>query len=404
MKRKIVALLLIATLCIVLFVGCGKRSGSVPATLPTAPDTSVANIYEPGDYYEYDDDSDGKAELFYPNEYQTEQQEPNPAGEISGANTPLANGIVAVSSTDSEVYLKVIDPDSGRETGQRAFRFPENSTDNVFFLTPFSDYYPYLHRMYFDADYSRFAIGVIDEYGQQHAGWVNADGTYTNVTAPIVGAPGDFSPAVSHKNGFFSADGYFNFMENGGGVDGSSIWKRVPIGNPVKEALEMADDSMVIRFTDGSVMTVPWTTFKLGPHWWDSALPVLYGDESLEFPLGGMAGHYTGFGNWGWLDKQTYITYPDDYGSHGAIAAIDIGNGYERRVIVPLVSGLWNKFPVVSPDKSMIALEHNTQNGEIGVYIVSANGGEPHRLIADVQVNGTWGFVSGENWSLFDWR
>lgn len=245
MKRKMIfALSLVA--CLILFTqGCGS---SEPSYEETAEDDETYEEYESTNEYDPQEETAEEGEQY-------EDQNDIEGLILANAKTEQ-NGIGMIK----EITISSLNISSGLQ--QEISKFEINvDTQEFFYAFPgkngyFSDYHPNdegyyaTHSEYFSNDYKKMAVTArSQENGETHAGWIDTDGNFFDVTDSLgLHAGGDFSikPDCS-AGGFYENYFVYNISEENGPHTFC-----VPINNIVPEAIEDRDPfPFFTSFTSG---------------------------------------------------------------------------------------------------------------------------------------------------------
>ena len=253
----------------------------------------------------------------------------------------LTSAILATDGSFAHFTIYSIDPESGRQYALSSLDVPMADSDGNVYEFPVNPHYSSL-RDWFSSDYDMFAISACDfARGSRDAGWINSDGSFTNVTELLgMQAQSEFESAKHFYAVGFSADGYFVFFDNEEPL--APVFYSIPVNNLSTAALEQRN--------------------------------------AIEDSLPSFDSYYLCFNDW--IDTTRCLV---DYLYDGRIAEktesliFDTTTG-ETTPYVP-GDGRYSWCGVASPDGSTAAFLSSPKGGteQPALYTVSLAGGEPIR-------------------------
>ncbi|NUS43890.1 MAG: hypothetical protein HOQ24_09405 [Mycobacteriaceae bacterium] len=214
------------------------------------------------------------------------------------------------------------------------------------------------------ADWTK-AVAVRDQDGVSHAGWVDRDGEFTDVTAKLSGPTSDFGRApVSQQAVTFDRDGNFYFSET------TSMARKV------------------MRVDIG--LTKPPTVFStksISEFSWDSAgNPVDFDSESCPGHVAAWIDADTSvYGDWAYIPHQIYTTRTPLRG---------LGCGKDGRPLLPADNETKIGSFVVSPDRTQILFYADVSDFK-GMFVIPATGGAPKRTAVSWEGLGDYTTIVG---------
>lgn len=339
MKRKrIITLALIAGLTLSI-QGCGSSHDVSEDYETYEHENENENEYE--DETEYDDEMDSEMDSEIDSD--TEQYE--------SQDDAIEGLILADAKTESkaikEITILSLDISSGLHHEISKFYF-----DSEMWHPKRGGYYA-THSEYFSDDYQKM-VWTRDLQGMSHAGWIDTEGNFFDVTGELDLHPnGDFSKKQDYYAcGFY--EGYFVFKlreDNEYQVDQYHTFC-VPIDNIVPEAIEDRDP------------------FSFFPERSNS----IYDDVATD-----------------WVGDSIFIT--NTYDANSVLYNTESG---EKTEYIPESSRMnWNG--VLSPDGTQIAfMSLDPRVGNTDIYTVSLSGEEPNKVPTTLSLC----FNVGEDWCL----
>ena len=294
-----------------------------------------------------------------------EEQLPPPAEPEPEPEKPLG-GLVIVRETYStqknELEVLCFNPDTKEETLISDFVIPYDNVSGVYMAKT------QINRNKFSSDYTKMAIDILMiSNGKEHAGWMDLDGNFTDVTDILGLHPNsDFAEQISYNYTGFSENlfGYYYSEKN------SKKEFYIPVNNLSPGAIQEGNVLEAVHPSNGNYVPSHVTDWIDDTHAivnsWSNAGPYLSASYIID------------------TATQTETTYiPGD-------------SRYN-----------WNG--VVSPDSTKIAFMSTPKKGPTAgltdIYIVPVNGGDPIRVEGLPYVmTGRGGYQSaGGNCTLIDW-
>ena len=294
-------------------------------------------------------------------------------------------GIIAITDlaeskpTYIHIQITAIDPVSGDITAIRNF---EKSDINNKFDSVLHSGRALSDQQLFDENYSKLAVDTLrDREGNQHVGWLDTNGEYTDVTELVDDYDGgDFGGIHAQKNGRFGRDGYFYYLDTDKGAC------RVPINHLSPENVEKVeiinlkeedDETNIIKRYDPIFYIEPNGSIWL-PH---SQSAVYFSDASMTKYVGENNILYwidnekcLGSDNGQLLIKNAYDGTPQ--------SSLDWSSPDGGEKFIPEVEDRRNCFPVVSPQKDEAAFLSYFRGtfSDAELFVIPIVGGEP-RLV-----------------------
>ncbi len=272
----------------------------------------------------------------------------------------------------SQVDLDFIDPDTGEKTHFRTFSTADTHSCTIyngFFNTNTHGYY-----MNFNDDMTVMTATIYTADGEQHVGWVDLNGAFTDVSA-LITTRSDFGTMVNHCHpAIYQNYYYFRDLSN---TDGAL--KRVPLDNLIPSEVE----TLVNKTTWNGTYTYPKPDGSI-----EDGGQTDYYDESMT--QGASLGYC-----YDWINPNAWVgSYSSSMtGNYAMIYRYYLdGNPNEypyydtREALVPTIKGRHNYSPVVSADGSKVAFLSQLDNGETGLFTVSSVGGEPKKVPTDYDI------------------
>lgn len=357
-------------LCL-LMVGCGANSEEAAATEAPAAEEQPAMPNPPEDTV-VDEAPEAEMASEEPAEYAELEAAEEATEEVVAKEPKEIQGIVALIMTASNEFIVVnIDPDSGNIATLARFVDMSRSADGK--------YHYYLmeripshtnYREIFSPDFDKIALTQMDaESGVTHAGWMDSNGEFFDVTAVLYPDAGSsFSDVVRHVSSGFTEDGYFVYNDNHY-VEGSSYFS-VPINNV--SLSEVAEYS-----------------------WGNIGSTCANGERII------VTDHIT--------STRHLVDHKDAYAGIGS--KIYDEESDELYDYIP-ESNRTNWGGVVSPDGEKIAFLSIPDGGtKISIFITSLSGGEPTELVMSPTLNDVFGDLnssdilkSSARCTLIDWK
>ena len=278
---------------------------------------------------------------------------------------------------EGDVEIYALDPETGESSLVRSF--PLGSYDNS--LNGVS---PCTIRDDFDENYERLAFDISLSNGENHVGWIDQYGNYTDVTALTTPEKGDFSAPTKQFQGCFGPDNYFYYYEGGGTP------YRVPMDNLIPEAVEAVEQYLQLH-PNGIVYRRPTN--------YSNSHDAYFLDESMNQELPEKFNFDSAWiGDGSYID-ETSIGY-DNY------TIVKMNPDGSRTDIIPEITDRWSYNPVVSPDGTQVAFLSSLRtlapdaDYNAYVFLVSTGGGEPVKVSSDVKFR--CNAVSDDH--LLEWR
>ncbi|TQJ66843.1 hypothetical protein FBY31_0884 [Arthrobacter sp. SLBN-100] len=198
-----------------------------------------------------------------------------------------------------------------------------------------------------------------------HVGWVDTQGTFTDVSASVTDSGADFSSTVTHDTPMFGADGSFYFaarVPEGMSTKAPPTIMKTTIKDPttVTEYKKLAGVNYFVN-TDGMAVGVcaGCKTFL------ENGSPGL-GSSSVQ----------------DWINNTEYVSVGISrtmiYRSEAKPLELDNSGGPGT----PLIPETNRKVssPVVSPDGGNVAFLSSNSGGTVDLFIVPASGGSPKKV------------------------
>ena len=286
--------------------------------------------------------------------------EPTPTAEPTPEPTPTPepepHGLVIVDQLASteNVTVYCVNPDTGKETVIADFSIPR-STENEVYAGGGSYSCP---KYGFSDDYSKIICNKhFIETKEIHAGWVDSDGNFFNVTEALgLQSKSDFDDPVRYSAmGFYN--GYFGYrLEVKGGI---YTYGYVPLDNISPGAIQEGN-----LFT----LTKPYTAD-------DSLIAEKYG------------GRYKPWHVSDWIDDTRCIVSDvyDVYSGSGDMDSLIIDTAAQSEIKYIPGDSRDNWAGVANPDGTKIAFMSSVRNlnvsyHETDIYIVPIDGGDPVKV------------------------
>lgn len=410
MKKKVLVTLMAVFMMVGMTVGCGKNttpmhssepSSAAPASAeyvpeifqssPEAEDSSVAEeISEADDWQEelghssspaaVSEDEDALASSPEAEE-STEERTPsepgiqNPEG-ISGL-------IIRTTSRNAQsgtCNVTSFNPESGKTKSISSFKFNNSNEFSYFWADSESGGYKQ-----FDYTYTRMATRqLINATGEEHAGWLTADGKFFDVTEAIGWArQGDFDDPVLASSIGFTDNDLFIFSVTDYNHRTNVSYYSVPISDISESSVQ---ECRVSAYSGYAV---------------ESYMDYL---ENLVWKYGEPTG---------WIDDTHCVVNPDRNFPEKPTRSVilDIGSGSLTDYIPGDSRENWDGR--VSPNKTQIAFVSMPKSGNEppDIFIVSVDGGNPERVAAhdftltDIHSGVGLGLMAHDNYCvLIDWR
>ena len=252
MKKKLLALLLALGMAVTL-CACGSNNDPSVAvngesSTMSTPDSSWTSE-DPNATIEPDEISTS-GENSAPGEDSELSDTPTPTPVLASEEPAKAEGLIVMTVVNETagthlITLNCVDLETGSVFEVSKFPFGYIG-DNLYSTAnkldaSFGEGYYTTRREWFDDDFDRMAANHRDmASGECHAGWLNTDGDFFNVTEALgLEAKSDFDPPTVHCAIGFSEDGYFvykSLVEN----ESDTHWEfyHVPLDNLTAEAVE----------------------------------------------------------------------------------------------------------------------------------------------------------------------
>lgn len=356
MKRKIMATLLTVVMCATL-VACGSSVDPNASALErevevTEPPVAVE---PPTDEAEAEDEGWMEEQEAESTMEEASVDEVAPEVELSGIIV-VQSYYYASNGGDSNVFvydINVVDPNDGSVEKLTSLRYyqpyaPANA--GYYFVPAGIGYYNRIgyDRRIFSSDFTKMAITIgIVEKNETHAGWIDSNGEFFDVTAALGETSGDFDPAVHHMAIGFTEDDMFVYNDDL--YAQSYQWSRVNFFH--------TDANNPTYSQEGNLFQYPVT-------------------------IDGEAYCMTD-----WCDEETYLADYHTKRSGCTVVKYNTTTGTAEELVSGEVRTNWSG--VYSPDGSMIAFLSMTNGGGGApeIYIMSADGSNPQKLTCELELS-----------------
>lgn len=291
-----------------------------------------------------------------PTQYEKEEEE-------MASNSSQLSGLIIMTTDNAEIIgisVSSLDPETGKQKELFSFHHTvtvdEQKKGADAYGHPSSLYYAN-YRHWFNHDFSKMAVTRYLSTGSQHAGWVDSNGNFFDVTEALgMQSQSDFDDPVKFSSIGFSEDGaYFSFSKHidvEGSTYGETIHYYIPVSDVSQDAVAegvMIQNSAPFPYESGFIVA--------GDH---------YG------------GLYTYYEVTDWIDSHTCIANVESPSETSLIIDVDTD---ERTEYIPGTSrSNWNG--VLSPDGTKVAFTSSPLSGaqNPSIYIVPLSGGEPIKI------------------------
>lgn len=285
--------------------------------------------------------------------------------------------------------MDVINPETGAWSKYKTFSSEDTQSCS---FTGFRGHIT--DRLIFNNDFTKMAASLRTEDEEDHIGWIDEKGQFTDVTKLITKPDGFETSIVRHKNPYFDANEYLFFTEE------KSDEKKVPIDNLSSKAVinlsngDMHDKNKLVKYPDGTYKSVS------GHYYYDDTM----NSETDDFSSNGLF--------IGWVSPSTYLSGDESELTKVVMEKMDDGrylmnyNGIVNR------GSKWTSETLfksgerrtcesykLSPDKSEVAfLSRLTTGADQAWYLykVSVGGGEPVKISTDYKFD--------DNCKIIDWN
>lgn len=354
------------TLAAALLAGCD--SGTPPQTAASAGEQAAADpSAEP---------SDG----------------PSPRTESTPGNAPdvKPTGVVFAAIQDATSWIvAAVDPTTGTTTYENTFTPADDDVRLDTSYRQMAGEGPLVERALFDGDLHRAVATKRMTDGTEHVGWIDREGTFTDITAANP-SPAGFTSTTSDDTPLFGPDGAFYFARRE--PDGSG-WKTDPaiwrLAGPGPTGA-------------GAATTVHEANYCVNPP--ADIEPLCAGCSPFHTPGTPGTGAYRatdfiGTGAYLSTDARNSMVYRSPVLPKDRTDLLDWGT--DGKALIPQTNRtVWA--PVSDPQGRQVAFLSKAPNQGPTVapelYVVDAQGGTPHL----VPVGG--GTLGGKNPTLLDWR
>lgn len=347
------AALLTVAMCVVM-VGCGSSVDPNASRLETAPPAPESNepsvVVEPPN-----EDTD---------QLSGDQTEASGEGLEDTVDELLeVHGIIITRSYyhnsedgDSIVFIydiNIVNPDDGsvQEIASLRYYQPRTPASAGYYFLPAgigADNRIGYDRRIFSSDFTKMAVTMyLTDKNETHAGWVNSDGEFYDVTVALGEASGDFDPAVHYA------------------------------------AIGFTEDDMFVYNDDIHAQPYKWSTVNF--FYTDANDPTYSQDGYLfQYPvtIDGEAYCMTD-----WCDEETYLADYHTKRSGCTVVKYNITTGTAEELVSGEVRTNWSG--VYSPDGSMIAFlsKVNGGSGAPEIYIMTAEGDNPQKITCELELS-----------------
>ena len=263
----------------------------------------------------------------------------------------------------------LIDPETGEYRYLKTFS--SERTHSCSALVDELSYNTIQARTCFTPDFSKMTATVTLEDGSRHVGWVEGDGSFTDVTAKVTPPSGDFGALTKQTDACFSLDGkYFFFRDE---TDGSKVIVRVPVDDLSPDSVEVVLENE--GKLDGlPINPLPDNTVVKGTKW-------VYYDINMRYPASPAAFY-------DWISETECVG--NGILSENMIFRYKLSGEKDiyywsssSEPLVEYVEGRKNWDPVVSPNKDYVAFFSKLTTGtDQGTYLftVPLSGGTPTKI------------------------
>ena len=299
----------------------------------------------------------------------------------SDVPTGRPSGVVFAALQNGDWILTTIDPTSGEAQQIADFVPTDDSVHLDDDYAQFADGGPLADRALFSADLTRAVATETKEDGSTDVGWIDRDGTFTDVTT---GAPksAGFSSTTEDDTPAFGPDGAFYFARR---VPDDSGWKT----NPAIWRLEGTDPAAAVQ-----VATLDDVNYYVNAP--SRIMPLCAGCTAFRSPAGTDRGafratDFLGASEYLSTDPNGSMIYRSPLANEHDTSLTDWGT--DGTPLIPQTNRTsWS--PVASPDNSQVAFLSKTaqQDSTIApeLYVVPARGGTPRAItISGGDLNGT---------------
>jgi hypothetical protein len=276
-------------------------------------------------------------------------ESPNNSSEVTTSAAPSkpTHGILVATEDAGIVEIGMINPDDGAYAVENSFETgdfakgpnePDVTSAIGFSMVVAPDRTKIMAQRAINGDY--------------HTGWINADGTFVDVTAATLGQRNDFSGPISSFGVGFNRQGNFHY---GVTKDGQTeIWSLPPGQTTGQKLLDTVDLLTVYRFDA------------------DGVLQFALQDTCDDFRASSW------MGDWYLYSSGTQIFRAPRVPQAGPCHV-------EGQPLLPDTNTASVSDPVASPDLRHVAFVYENSDSTRSIYIVSADGSSQPRKIDHVQ-------------------
>lgn len=296
----------------------------------------------------------------------------------AGSTTPVGAGIVLMDSSSGDVNLSVVDPTAGTVMSGPSWSASGDAAPSTSYAQ-MNNSFSFAYRSLFSADFSSIAAttrGLEGDANTSHVGWMDQDGTFTDVTAMT--PAGDFASTHTDDTPAFDANGALWFARR---ENDDSMYKSEPqmmrysprdnapaeVGEPLEDVNYMIVQGGNPRPMGGGSYTFATSTADGKMGCWGAndlvldTCAALYGENQISI-------------------RKVYSVDTDDskYMSPYGLTSD------EGQKILP-ETNLDVSYPLISPDGSTVAFlaDQPGSESERRLFTVPITGGEPQLVTTD---------------------